>query len=71
MKRVLDSHDQRVLDELRGDGRVSHSDLAERVHLSRNAVRQRVERLERDGMIRGYTVLTDEHHSLRGMRSPL
>lgn len=63
MKRTLDSHDQRILDELRGNGRMSHSDLAERVHLSRNAVRQRVERLERGGIIRGYTIVTDEHAS--------
>jgi Lrp/AsnC family transcriptional regulator, leucine-responsive regulatory protein len=61
MKRVLDSQDQRILGELRENGRMSHSDLAERIHLSRNAVRRRVERLERDGVIRGYTILTDEH----------
>jgi Lrp/AsnC family leucine-responsive transcriptional regulator len=63
MRRALDTLDQRILAELRGNGRMSHSDLAERVNLSRNAVRQRVERLERDGTIRGYTVLTDEDHS--------
>lgn len=63
MKRALDTHDKRILDELRRSGRMSHSDLAEKIHLSRNAVRQRVERLERDGVIRGYTILTDEHDS--------
>ena len=31
--------------------------LAAQVHLSRNAVRQRIERMERDGVIAGYTVL--------------
>ncbi len=65
MKRALDNHDQRILDELRSNGRISHSDLAGRVNLSRNAVRQRVERLEKDGVIRAYTILTDEHHSVQ------
>jgi Lrp/AsnC family transcriptional regulator, leucine-responsive regulatory protein len=60
MKRLLDNHDHHILGELRNNGRISHSDLADRIHLSRNAVRQRVERLERDGIIRGYTILTNE-----------
>lgn len=31
--------------------------LATRVHLSRNAVKQRIERMEREGVIGGYTVV--------------
>ena len=31
--------------------------LAGKVHLSRNAVRQRIERMERDGVIAGYSVI--------------
>ena len=63
MKRLLDHHDRRILEALRRDGRLSHSSLASHIHLSRNAVRQRIERLERDGVIRGYTIVTDEHPS--------
>ncbi len=36
------------------------AELATKVNLSRNAVRQRIERLERDGAIQGYTVRTGE-----------
>lgn len=58
MRRPLDSTDRRILGELCRNARISHAELAERVHLSRNAIRQRIERLERDGVIRGYTVIT-------------
>ena len=53
----LDDIDQQLLAALTEDARVPMVALANRVHLSRNAVRQRVERMERDGVISGYTVL--------------
>lgn len=55
--RHLDQIDQRILAELTEDARVPLVTLAARVHLSRNAVRQRMERMERDGAIAGYTVV--------------
>lgn len=57
-RQVLDSIDEKILSELARDGRMSHTDLGHRVSLSRNAVRQRVERLERTGRIEGYTIVT-------------
>lgn len=60
MKRLLDRADERILMELTRNARISHADLAARVNLSRNAVRQRIERLERDGLIRGYTIVAGE-----------
>lgn len=51
--RDLDPIDQRILAELRTNARISHAQLGEIVRLSRTAVRQRIERLERDGRIRG------------------
>lgn len=54
--RHLDEIDEQLLAELTRNARVSLVTLGERVHLSRNAVRQRVERMERDGIIDGYTV---------------
>lgn len=70
MRRPLDSTDRRILAELCRNARIPHAELAERVHLSRNAVRQRIDRLERDGVIRGYTVITQpasEASPLAGM----
>ena len=55
--RTLDEIDLRILEELRVNARTSHAQLGEVVRLSRNAVRQRIERLERDGRILGYTIV--------------
>ena len=52
----LDEIDLRILAELTADARVPLVTLATRVHLSRNAVKQRMERMERDGVIDGYTL---------------
>lgn len=51
-----DRIDSLILAELRENARISLATLGERVLLSRNAVRLRIERLERDGYIRGYTI---------------
>jgi Lrp/AsnC family transcriptional regulator, leucine-responsive regulatory protein len=58
MKRVLDKVDEKILAQLTENARLSHNDIALSVNLSRNAVRLRIERLERDGFIRGYTIKT-------------
>lgn len=52
-----DEIDQHILAELTSNARVSLVTLSERVRLSRNAVRLRLERMERDGTIQGYTVV--------------
>jgi DNA-binding Lrp family transcriptional regulator len=54
----LDEVDQRLIAELRRDGRAALSDLAERLGLSRATVRSRMERLAARGEIAGFTVLT-------------
>lgn len=54
----MDDVDQRLLAELRRDGRASLSDLAERLDVSRATVRARMERLTARGEIAGFTVLT-------------
>ncbi|WP_194409290.1 Lrp/AsnC family transcriptional regulator [Microbacterium cremeum] len=53
----LDDIDQQLLATLTADARLPMVALANQVHLSRNAVRQRIERMERDGVIAGYTVI--------------
>lgn len=56
---ALDATDHRILQHLRLDARVSNAKLAEEVGLSPSACLRRVRLLERQGVIRGYTVLTD------------
>lgn len=53
----MDTTDDKIIAELTRNARISHSELAGKVLLSRNAVRQRVERLEREGHIAGYTIV--------------
>ena len=55
-KVVLDAIDWRILDELQEDARLSHAELARRVHLSPPAVAARIRRLEDAGVVRGYRV---------------
>ena len=50
----LDPINQKILRELVRDGRVSNTDLADRVGLSPSACLRRVQELERSGVIKGY-----------------
>lgn len=60
MKRILDRADERILAELTKNARIAHAELAAKVSLSRNAIRQRIDRLERDGFIQGYTIVAGD-----------
>src|SRR2546423_14076547 len=62
----LDDLDRAILTLLLRDGRAPASQLAEQVGLSRPAVADRVEKLERQGVIRGTTVVVD--HQALGRR---
>lgn len=52
----MDELDQRLIARLRQDGRASLSALAQALGVSRGTVANRMARLERDGIIVGYTV---------------
>ena len=54
---LLDPLDQRLLQRLRADGRISNADLAAAVGLSPSACLRRVRRLEERGVIRGYAAV--------------
>lgn len=54
---LLDPLDQRLLQRLRADGRISNADLASAVGLSPSACLRRVRRLEERGVIRGYAAV--------------
>jgi Lrp/AsnC family transcriptional regulator, leucine-responsive regulatory protein len=51
---LVEEIDRAIVDALTRDGRLSYTDLAERVGLSVSAVHQRVRRLEQRGVITGY-----------------
>ena len=52
--------DEQLLSLLREDARASTAQIARRLDLSRTTVQSRIDRLERAGVIRGYTVRVDE-----------
>jgi DNA-binding Lrp family transcriptional regulator len=56
---ALDELDRRILTVLQQDGRISMRALAARLHISRANAYTRVERLERAGVITGYSALVD------------
>ncbi len=53
----LDKLDRRILQLLQEDGRLTNAALAERIALSPSATLRRVQRLEAEGVIDGYTAL--------------
>ena len=55
----LDGFDRAILSVLAEDGRISVTDLAKRIGLSKSPTQARVKRLEKDGIILGYRALVD------------
>jgi len=60
---MLDKLDQRILDELQKDARISNAELARRVNLSPPATHARVRRLEEKETIQGYVALLDRQRT--------
>lgn len=56
---ILDDADYRILEILQMDGRITFSDLADQVNLSRSAVRERINNMQDSGIIRGFTAIID------------
>lgn len=52
----LDAHDRRLLSLLREDARLPTAAIARELGVARTTVVQRLKRLERDGIVGGYTV---------------
>ncbi|GAB1595058.1 Lrp/AsnC family transcriptional regulator [Lysobacter claricitrinus] len=65
----LDRTDLLLLAALQGEGRLTNTELAERVHLSPSACLRRVQRLERDGVIAGYAAQVDPERLGLGLQA--
>ncbi len=55
----IDGYDQAILDTLATDGRISITDLAARIGLSKTPTQARLKRLEKTGVITGYRAVLD------------
>jgi Lrp/AsnC family leucine-responsive transcriptional regulator len=58
----FDPIDRRIVAALQADGRLTNTDLAQRVELSPSPCLRRVNRLERDGYIEGYRAILRREH---------
>ena len=50
----MDGTDEKILDLLKGNARMSYQELGDAIGMSRVAAKKRVQKLEKDGIIRGY-----------------
>lgn len=55
----LDTIDRKIIELLTKDARMSMAEIARKVHLSRVAVRERVNRLVDKGVIQEFTTVVD------------
>ncbi len=55
----MDETDREIVALLRENARRSYLDIGKRVHLSAPAVKRRVDRLEQDGIVLGYTAVVN------------
>ncbi|MGA0599688.1 Lrp/AsnC family transcriptional regulator [Caulobacter sp. KR2-114] len=62
----MDEIDQKLLAKLRENARLPAAELARDLGLSRTTVQSRIDRLERSGVVTGYTVRLSEAHE-RGL----
>jgi Lrp/AsnC family leucine-responsive transcriptional regulator len=60
MLKPLDDIDRAILRELQNEGRLSNTELADRVGLSPSPCWQRVKRLEESGFIEGYVAVLNQ-----------
>ena len=59
MQLELDDFDNKIIQALTSNARLSVSDLSRHVTLSRNAVTPRMNKLEKSGVIKGYKVILE------------
>ena len=55
----LDQFDRKILDVIAVDGRITVTELAKRIGLSKSPTQARIRRLEETGIIRGYRAIFD------------
>ena len=67
-RKEIDETNRLILSELQDDGRLTVAELGRRVGLSSPAVAERLQRLERDGVIAGYRADIDPRALGHGRR---
>lgn len=65
----MDDLDQKILAALAADSSTPTSKLARRFHVARSTVQARIEKLERTGVIAGYTIRPGQELALKRIRA--
>jgi len=63
----LDETDKKILTELQKNGRLTNKELAERINLTTTPTLERVRRLEREGVIEGYSAKINRKAVKKGL----
>lgn len=69
MAKILDSNDKALLSLLGANSRESTAELARKLNLSRSTVKDRISRLEKQGVITGYTIRYSEDFAAGQIRA--
>ena len=65
----MDSTDQKIISELKTDGRASFTEIADKVGVSEGTVRNRVKSLQEEGVIEKFTVEVTDQGAVRAFVS--
>ncbi len=57
----MDEKDKKIIEILLQDSRTSYTEIAKKLGISDTAVRKRIRNLEKNGIIKGYTICVDPH----------
>ena len=63
----LDSIDKKILEEIKENARLSYSEIGTRVGLSRVAVKNRMDIMEKNGIIQGYHTIVNQNNMPTGV----
>ncbi|MEE1071381.1 MAG: Lrp/AsnC family transcriptional regulator [Cellulosilyticum sp.] len=59
---MIDKMDLQIIEFLKQDAKMKLQDIGDKVHLTGQAVSNRISKLEKSGIIKGYTALIDESY---------
>lgn len=65
----MDSTDEKIIEELKNDGRASFTEIAEKVGVSEGTVRNRVQRLQEQDVIEKFTVEVSDQGNVQAFVS--
>ena len=64
----LDELDNKIIEVIKDQARLSYSEIGDRVGISRISVRKRMDALEKKGVIQGYKTVIDSARAAEGVR---